>query len=146
MNLGQTWRRGPLPHPWKNYFHVILWKKWSEPGCHLDSGFGPHPKNPGSAIENLLWIYGHGNGSRYVARRMSVNLICQRLSLVGRDMAPFTPLDPLMDESNVADPGFPGWDANPIGEDTTLCKVIRVNTHTTRYMLARLIINKDRPA
>ena len=25
------------------------------------------------------------------------------------------------------------------------CKVIRVSTHTTRYTLARLIINKDRP-
>ena len=26
------------------------------------------------------------------------------------------------------------------------CKVIRISMHTTRYTLARLIINKDRPA
>ena len=30
--------------------------------------------------------------------------------------------------------------------DLNNCKVIRVSTHTTRYTLARLIINKDRPA
>ena len=28
---------------------------------------------------------------------------------------------------------------------TSWCKVIRVSTHTTRYTLAHLIINKDRP-